>query len=403
MKNIHFISDMKLRVSYGKTGNNNIGNYASVATVNYVKYTTGGVAIGGFVPAVIPNPNLTWETQEQLNGGIDISFFKGRVSVTADHFVYSNKNLLLNVNIPTATGFSTSLQNIGEVKNNGWEFVVSTQNTTGALKWSTDFNISTYKNKVVKLGPSGDDIITGNSITRIGQPIGMFYGYITDGIFKNAAELAAGPIYNKGLADDSRMGDIRFKDVSGAGGKPDGIITNADLTIMGSPYPDFYYGMTNRLTYKNFGLSVNIAGSQGAQIYSNAMVIYRLIRSRSRTLTTELNFWKSESDPGDGKTVRPDDVPRGGLRLPSTRYIDNGSYLRINNITFSYTVPDKITNMLKLNMLRIYLNATNPFIFTKNLSFNPDVSNSGNALTPGIDNNNYPLPRSIVAGVNISF
>jgi len=394
---------MKLRVSYGKTGNNNIGNYASVATVNYVKYTTGGVAIGGFVPAVIPNPNLTWETQEQLNGGIDISFFKGRVSVTADHFVSSNKNLLLNVNIPTATGFSTSLQNIGEVKNNGWEFVVSTQNTTGALKWSTDFNISTYKNKVVKLGPSGDDIITGNSITRIGQPIGMFYGYITDGIFKNAAELAAGPIYNKGLADDSRMGDIRFKDVSGPGGKPDGIITNADLTIMGSPYPDFYYGMTNRLTYKNFGLSVNIAGSQGAQIYSNAMVIYRLIRSRSRTLTTELNFWKSESDPGDGKTVRPDDVPRGGLRLPSTRYIDNGSYLRINNITFSYTVPDKITNMLKLNMLRIYLNATNPFIFTKNLSFNPDVSNSGNALTPGIDNNNYPLPRSIVAGVNISF
>jgi len=403
MKNIHFISDMKLRVSYGKTGNNNIGNYASVATVNYVKYTTGGVAIGGFVPAVIPNPNLTWETQEQLNGGIDISFFKGRVNVTADHFVSSNKNLLLNVNIPTATGFSTSLQNIGEVKNNGWEFVVSTQNTTGALKWSTDFNISTYKNKVVKLGPSGDDIITGNSITRIGQPIGMFYGYITDGIFKNAAELAAGPIYNKGLADDSRMGDIRFKDVSGPGGKPDGIITNADLTIMGSPYPDFYYGMTNRLTYKNFGLSVNIAGSQGAQIYSNAMVIYRLIRSRSRTLTTELNFWKSESDPGDGKTVRPDDVPRGGLRLPSTRYIDNGSYLRINNITFSYTVPDKITNMLKLNMLRIYLNATNPFIFTKNLSFNPDVSNSGNALTPGIDNNNYPLPRSIVAGVNISF
>jgi len=403
MEHVGFISDMKLRVSYGKTGNNNIGNYASVATVNYVKYTTGGVAIGGFVPAVIPNPNLTWETQEQLNGGIDIGFLKGRINLTVDHFVSSNKNLLLYVNIPTATGFSTALQNIGEVKNNGWEFVVSTQNTTGAFKWSTDFNISTYKNKVVKLGPSGDDIISGNSITRVGEPIGMFYGYITDGIFKNAAELAAGPIYNKGLADDSRMGDIRFKDVSGPNGKPDGIITNADLTIMGSPYPDFYYGMTNRFSYKNFGLNINIAGSHGAEIYSNAMVIYRLIRSRSRTLTTELNFWKSEADPGDGKTVRPDDVPRGGLRLPSTRYIDNGSYLRINNITLSYTMPDKITSMLKLNMLRIYLNATNPFIFTKNLSFNPDVSNSGNALTPGIDNNNYPLPRSIVAGINISF
>jgi len=264
-------------------------------------------------------------------------------------------------------------------------------------------NFSTYKNEVVRLGPSGDDIITGNSITRIGEPIGMFYGYITDGIFKNAAELAAGPIYNKGLADDSRMGDIRFKDVSGPNGKPDGIITNADLTIMGSPYPDFYYGMTNKFTYKNFGLNINLAGSHGSQIYSQAMVIYRLIRSRSRTLTTETNFWKSEADPGDGQTVRPDDVPRGGLRLPSTRYVDNGSYLRINNITFSYTMPQKVTTKMKLDLLRFYVNATNPFIFTKNLSFNPDVSNSGNALTPGIDNNNYPIPMSFVGGINITF
>ena len=116
MKSVSFISEMKLRASYGKTGNNNIGNYASVATVNYVKYTLEGVAIGGFAPGAIPNPDLTWETQEQLNGGIDIGFLKGRINLTVDHFVSSNKNLLLNVNIPTATGFSTALQNIGEVK-----------------------------------------------------------------------------------------------------------------------------------------------------------------------------------------------------------------------------------------------------------------------------------------------
>jgi hypothetical protein len=374
-----------------------------MATVNYVKYTTGGAAVGGFVPAVIPNPDLTWETQEQLNTGIDLALLKGRVNITADYFISRNNDLLLNVNIPTATGFSTALQNIGEVKNTGWEFVLSTINTNGNFRWSTDFNISAYKNKVVKLGPSGDDIISGNNITRIGQPIGMFYGYITDGIFKNAAELAAGPIYNKGLADDSRVGDIRFKDVSGPDGKPDGIITNADIAIMGSPYPDFYYGITNRFTYKNIGLNITLAGSQGSQIYNNAMVIFRLIRSRSRTLTTELNYWKSEADPGDGNTVRPDDVPRGGLRLPSTRYLDNGSYLRVNNITLSYTIPEKYAGKLKLNMFRVYLSATNPFTFTKNLSFNPDVSNSGNALSPGIDNNNYPLPRSIVAGLNLSF
>ncbi len=404
MKGIGVISDMKLRASYGKTGNNNIGNYASISTVNYIKYTTGGVAIGGYTPSLIPNPDLTWETQQQFNGGIDLSLFKGRLNITADHFISKNKDLLLNVNIPTSTGFGTALKNIGEVKNNGWEFVVSSQNVnTHDFKWSTDFNISTYRNKVVKLGPSGDDIIVGNNITRVGQPIGMFYGYIADGIFKNAAELAAGPIYNKGLADETRMGDIRFRDVSGPNGKPDGLITNADLAIMGSPYPNFYYGMTNRLSYKNVSLSVNIAGTQGAQIYSNAMVIYRLIRSRSRTLTTELNYWKSEQDPGDGKTVRPDDVPRGGLRLASSRYLDNGSYLRINNITLAYLMPEKITSMLKMNQLRVYVSANNAFIFTKNLEFNPDVSNSGNALTPGIDNNNYPLPRNVVVGVNLGF
>jgi TonB-linked SusC/RagA family outer membrane protein len=403
MQNVPLISLLKLRVSYGKTGNNNIGNYASLSTINYVKYTTGGVAIGGFAPGVIPNPDLTWETQQQVNGGLDIALFKGRINITADRFVSRNKDLLLNVNVPTASGFSTALQNLGEVKNTGWEFVLSSINTTGKFKWSTDFNISAYKNKVVRLGPSGDPIIVGNNITKIGEPIGMFYGFITDGIFKNAAELAAGPIYNRGLADETRVGDIRFKDISGPGGKPDGIINNSDLTIMGSPYPDFYYGMTNRFSYGNLSLSVNLAGSHGNQIYSNAMVIYRLIRSRSRTLTTELNYWKSEADPGDGNTVRPHDNPRGGLRLPSTRYMDNGSYLRINNITLGYNLPDKISSALSLGSLRVYATANNAFVFTKNLSFNPDVSNSGNALTPGIDFNNYPLPRSVVFGLNVGF
>lgn len=403
-KDVHFVSSLKLRASYGKTGNNNIGNYASLSTINYIKYTTGGVAVGGFTPGAIPNPDLTWETQQQFNGGIDLGLFKNRLNFTVDHFISRNKDLLLNVNVPTSSGFSTALQNIGEVKNTGWEFVLNAVNIDSkAFRWTTDLNFSTYTNKVVRLGPSGDDIISGNNITRIGQPIGMFYGFITDGIFKNAAELAAGPVYDKGLADDSRVGDIRFKDVSGPNGKPDGKIDNNDITIMGSPYPKFYYGITNRLVYKNFNLSFNLAGSYGAQIYSNAMVIYRLNRSRSRTLTTERNYWKSETDPGDGKTPRPDDVPRGGLRLASSRYLDNGSYLRINNITLGYVLPERISKTLSISSVRVYASATNPYTFTKNLSFNPDVSNSGNSLNPGIDANNYPLPRSLVLGLNVAF
>ena len=397
-------NDLKLRLSYGETGNNNIGNYASLANINYLSYPGGGVAIGGYAPGSISNPNLTWETQQQLNIGADIGLLNGRVNLTIDHFISRNEDLLLNVNIPAASGFSTVLQNIGEVKNKGWEFALGTNLiNTADWRWSADFNFSTYKNKVTKLGPSGDDIIVGNNITRIGQPIGMFYGYIVDGIFKNSAELASGPIYNKGLSDATRVGDIRFRDVNGPNGKPDGLIDNSDLTIIGSPYPDFYYGFTSRLSYKNFNLNFNVSGSHGAMIYSNAMIIYRLNRSRSRTLSTERNFWKSETDPGDGKTVRPVDVTTGGLRLPSTRYMDEASYLRLNNITLGYTIPDRLAQSIKLSSVRIYGSANNALIITNNHSFNADVSNSGNPLTPGIDLNNYPIPKSFVIGLNVMF
>src|SRR4030095_1933018 len=182
-------TDVKIRLSYGETGNNNIGNYASLANINYLSYTTGGVAVGGYAPAAVSNPDLTWETQQQLNMGADIGLFNGKVTLTADYFISKNRDLLLNVNVPSSIGFSTVLTNIGEVKNNGWEFTLGTNLVnTSDWKWSADFNISGYHNEVTKLGPSGDDIIVGNNITRIGQPIGMFYGFIVDGIFRNSEE-----------------------------------------------------------------------------------------------------------------------------------------------------------------------------------------------------------------------
>jgi TonB-linked SusC/RagA family outer membrane protein len=403
LKSVRSLSELKLRVSYGETGNNNIGNYEHYPTINYEKYTLGGVAIGGYAPARPANPNLTWEKQKSFNIGLDASFFNRRLTVNIDHFQARNTDLLLNVNVPDITGFSTALQNIGEVKNTGWEFVVSTLNLQNKLVWSTDFNISTYKNKVVKLGVQGDPIISGRNITMIGQPIGMFYGFLTDGIFKTQADVDKGPVYNPGAPDRSRPGDIRFVDVSGPNGTPDGIINNYDNTIMGSPYPDFYYGMTNRLSYKNISLSINIQGTQGNEVISTARNITLLTRSRSRTLSTQANYWKSEQDPGDGVTPRPNDAPTGGIRLSNQRYVDTGSYLRINNITLSYQLPSDFVKRLSLNSIRVYSSANNPFIFTKNTSFNPDVSSSGDALTPGIDLNNYPLAKSFLFGLNVTF
>jgi TonB-linked SusC/RagA family outer membrane protein len=404
MKNIDFLTDGKLRASYGRSGNNNIGNYQSFATLNYVKYVLGNAAIGGSNQANLENPFLTWEKQQQVNIGLDASFFNNRLSLTVDYFRSSNTNLLLNVNVPSATGFSTSLQNIGEVRNNGWEFVVSTVNVkSNKFKWTTDFNISTYRNKVVRLGPQGDPIYTANNVTMIGQPIGMFYGLKTNGIFKTAADLAKGPIWNPGGADRSRVGDRRFVDVSGPNGKPDGIISSADYTVIGSPYPDFYYGMTNHFSYASFDLTVNLQGTQGNKIYNLSRNDGNSGRGRLRGYTFNNNYWKSEADPGDGKTPRPNNAPTGGTRSIGQQFLDNGSFLRINSIIASYILPAQMVQRWGLSSLRFYVNVTNPFLFTKYTSFNPDVNLVTDPLSPGNEQNAYPLPKSLVLGLNVGF
>jgi hypothetical protein len=237
----------------------------------------------------------------------------------------------------------------------------------------------------------------------IGKPIGMFYGFLTDGIFKTQAELAKGPIFNPGAADRSRVGDIRFKDISGPAGKPDGIINSFDNTIMGSPYPDFYYGMTNRFSYQNIGLSVSLQGSQGNEVYNTSFGSGSATRARVRVYDYNNNYWKSEQDPGDGITPRPNDAPTGGVRLPSQRYLDKGSYLRINNITLDYILPATLSQRLRLNTMRVYIGATNPFIFTDYIKYNPDVSLSDDPLRPGVESNDYPLPKTLTIGLNVNF
>jgi TonB-linked SusC/RagA family outer membrane protein len=403
LQNISFLSELKLRASYGETGNNNIGNYEQYATINYEKYAFGGIAVGGFAPGRLANPMLTWETQKSFNLGVDASVFNHRVSVSVDRFQSRNYDLLLNVNIPLVTGFSTALENIGEVKNSGWEFVVNTINLNGKLKWSTDFNLSTFRNEVVRLGPEGDPIIADNNITMIGKPIGMFYGFLVNGIFKTQTELSQGPIFNPGASDRSRAGDIRFVDVSGPNGKPDGIINSFDNTIIGSPYPDFYYGMTNRFSYKNFGLIVSMQGSKGAQVYNTSFGSGSATRARVRVYAYNNNYWKSEQDPGDGLTPRPNDAPTGGVRLSSQRYLDDGSYLRINNITLDYIFSNKLLQKISISSARIYIGATNPFLFTKYKKYNPDVSLNEDPLRPGVESNNYPLPKTLLIGLNVSF
>ena len=400
---IKVVNELKLRGSWGNTGNNNIGNYQSLATVNYLKYALNNAAVGAYAPGRPDNPNLTWERQLQTNIGVDLGLFN-RIKITGDYFSTVNKDLLLNVNVSQVTGYTTALVNIGQVNNKGWEVTVSSDNVKGKFEWTTDFNISSYKNEVIKLGPEGDPIISGGHITQIGSPIGMFYGWIKDGIFMNAAELAAGPIWNPGAADRSRVGDIRFKDLSGPNGVPDGKIDNFDKTIMGSPYPDFYYGMTNHFSYKNITLSVSLQGSQGNEVLQLSRTQLLNDRSRFRQLAVLNNYWKSEAEPGDGQTPRPNDTPTGNWRGEfSTQWLDNASYLRINNISLSYLLPESICKVLTMQSLRVYVNSTNPFTFTKYLLFNPDVSRNSSSLQPGEENFDFPIAKSLIFGMTLTF
>ncbi|WP_175455381.1 TonB-dependent receptor [Pricia antarctica] len=397
------IDNLKLRLSYGETGNNNIGNYASLATIDNVNYPLANSPVGGFVLNRIGNPNLTWEKQGSFNIGLDVSAFNSRVNFTLDGFRTINKSLLLNVNIPAITGFTSSLQNIGKIENKGWELGINTVNFRGDFRWTTDFNISSYQNEVLKLGPEGDPIIGNRHITTIGEPLGAFYGLVQDGIFETQTEYDQGPIYNPGGSNRTRVGDVKFRDFSGPDGVPDGAIDSYDRVILGSPYPDFYYGMTNRFNYNSLSLSISLQGVQGNKVGSLARDVGGRNELRVNQLALYNDFWRSEEEPGDGNAQRPNDEPTGGIREFSTQKLDNGSYLRINNISLGYELPTSVVERLKMRSIRLYVNASNPFTFTKFEGFNPDVSRGTDPLAPGEDNNNYPLAKTWTLGLNLGF
>ncbi len=409
LKDVSFIYDLKLRAGYGSTGNNNIGNYNHIATISYIRTVLGGGTVEGYAPARLDNPLLTWEVQKSWNAAVDINLFTNRLVLTFDYYRTWNTDLLLDVNIPATTGFTRTNKNIGEVENRGLDIQVKTINILKRdFNWSTDFNISFNKNEVIKLGPEGDPIRSSTHITQIGQPIGMLYGYQVDGVFMNQAEVDKGPLFASGTTNQSRPGDLRFKDISGPDGKPDDVINSFDQGIMGNPYPDFYYGMTNNVSWKNLSLSVSFYGSYGNDILNLAGVGTLNKRgNRVGQMATQLNFWKTEAEPGDGKTPRPNDTSTGGNREISQHLMDTGSFLRINNLRLNYTVPvETIRKLTNVNSLRVqvYFNITNLYTFTNNETcFNPDISNSRSALTPGVSFSDYPLPRTYVLGVNVKF
>ncbi|MEH6307563.1 TonB-dependent receptor [Olivibacter sp. CPCC 100613] len=405
MADVSAINELKLRASYGFTGNNFIGNYDHIGLLNTSNYVFGDAIVNGIGPSSVGNENLGWEKNKQLDVALELGLFGGRLFLVADYYHKITSDLLLKVPVPSLTGYTEARQNIGRVKNQGWEFDLRTQNLTGNLKWTTDLNFSFNRNKVLALGPSGEPIfgkyeqITNSHITAIGQAMGSYYGYQVIGIFQNQAEIDQ----NASFAD-SKPGQFRFADVNG-----DGQLSVDDRTVLGNPQPDYIFGITNTLRYKNVELSFLIQGVQGNEIMHLGRRFYANFAGTANGLKEMNNRWRSPENPGDGITPRANrDLSRysssnASANISST-HIEDGSFIRLRNISLAYNLPSHLLEKWKLRNVRIYAQAQNLFTITNYTGYNPEVSVSGiNALTPGVDYGGYPIPKTFTLGLNLGF
>ncbi|MBN8820798.1 MULTISPECIES: TonB-dependent receptor [unclassified Spirosoma] len=408
LKNIHLLSDLKLRASYGVTGNFNIGNYRSVALLGKDNYNFGlndGTLATGYAPSNAANPNLTWETNRQTDVGLDIGVFNNRFSLSADYYYRITDGLLYNRPVPGSSGFTTVYGNIGTIENKGFELAINSVNTTGALRWTTNFNFSLNRNKVIQLGDKNEPIRTVSQntvtqVTQVGRPFADFYGYPIDGIFRNQADVDANPAQKFNSA--TRPGDTKFVDTNG-----DGKITPDDRTILGNPQADFLYGMTNRITYRGFSLDVQFQGVQGGKI---VLLTSRFIGNNNLSLNNlqepTINRWRSETNPGEGVQPRisSTNYPSSGLNESLlARYLQDGTYLRLRNVTLAYNLPSAFAKKAHLAGARVFASGQNLFTLSKYIGYNPEVSQNGeDVTTPGIDYGVYPLARTITVGLTLS-
>ena len=402
IKNIKPINFLKIRGSFGKVGNNNIGEYTYLASVSTKNYVFGNQVTPGSNLNNIQNNNLTWESTTSYDLGLDLGLFNNRISFTYDYYWKKTDGLLYQVPIPQQSGFSNIWTNVGRFDFWGHEFAVETRNLTGKLKWNTNFNISFDRNIVKKLGLNdapigGYDEAWDDNRTAVGHPIGMFYGYINTGVYMTQHELDTQP------HDATAMvGTARFKDVSGPDGVPDGKIDSNDRTWIGNPNPKFVYGLTNSFTYQDLDLSIVMAGTVGNDISDDAFQSTENLDGVFNVRKGVANRWRSEENPGLGEYPRTRSGTTADFRNFTTRQVFKGTYLAVKNITLGYTLP--VRKIKAIKNLRIYVSAQNAIILTKYPGMNPEAGMNGlNGLNQGRDFTGYPIPRVFAGGLSVSF
>ena len=406
---VESVSLLKFRASYGLTGNFQIPNYASydlLSSNNYILGSGNGSLVSGVGISQPANPDLTWEKTAQFNAGFDLGLFKDRIYLVGDYYHATTSNLLLNVPVPLSSGFKTALENIGKVENYGVEFGLVTHNLVGAFTWTSDFNIASNKNNVQQLGPNGAPIISdgGNGtisqmyITQIGSPIGSYYGYVNGGVFKDQTD-----VDNNAHYPTAKPGDRKFLDVSGPSGKPDGVIDANDRTTIGSYFPKYIWGFINEFAYKHFDLSVALQAVEGDQIMNLQRRYLYNSEGNANQMTEDAGYWKSPTDPGNGKAMRANRVANANSEQISSFHVEDGSFVRLRNITLGYTFNQSVFSHV-FKTFHIYISGQNIYTWTKYSGYNPEVNaRPDSPLSQGEDYGTYPLAKTFIAGINLTF
>lgn len=403
-KALSFINDLKVRVSYGVTGNFQIGNYEHWATMSLDNYILGpglGDLIYGYKPNNIKRDDLSWEKNKMMNAGVDLTMFNGLLGVTVDYYNTNTSNMLLSVPVPLLTGYSTSLTNIGKVNNRGWEIAVTSQkNFTTDFGYSVHANWAQNTNEVKALGPGNAPIIKSGSVehafykTEVGQPIGNYYLLIQDGVFETEADLQKYPHFK-----NAKVGDFRFRDVDGNGV----LDLDADRAIVGNYMPKFTYGFGGKIWYKGFDLDFSFQGVHGNKILNLNKRYIDNMEGNVNGTTIALDRWQSESHPGNGRVNKANRKQTGYNGRTSTWHLEDGSYLRLQNVSLGYSFPKQWIQHIYLEKLRVYVSGQNLVTFTDYKGYNPEVNaRPGSALTPGEDYGTYPLARTFMFGVNLT-
>lgn len=397
------ISEIKLRGGYGETGNANIGSFTYANAISLSRnYALGSSRLFGTAQSGFANPDLTWEKNKQTNLGLDVGFLDDKVTLTADYFHRISDGMLLNKSLPAIVGYATSYKaNLGKLQNDGIELTASTRFSFGKLKWNVNANFSTARSKILDLGgpqslPAVAAIFGWGNVyqLKVGDPLGLMYGYTVTGVFKNANDLANNPKLTTG----NNIGDWMVKDQNG-----DGKIDANDITPVGHGRPDFIYGLTNDFQYNNFDLSILIQGAQGVNIINgNKRQLLGGLPYENTTKDYFQNYFDPTQPDRDVKYPKLGSAAAIGTTMVSTD-VENGSYLRIRNITLGYRLGN-IVQKIGVKSLRVYFTAQNPFLFTKYTGYNPEASvNISDSTTPGVDQGAYPVARVLLVGVNVGF